>query len=141
MRNKSIEELNEQIAILKTQRPFVRKANVLKAVDIFSFLSLVMLPLSSYFYGRMGIYNSVFFAAVIVAVEITSLVLLGKNKFALHMVLRCLYFAAFVTWGYLYDRYDHEWAEIENFVHYIPAIVINLWSMVVSMREEIYVTN
>lgn len=36
-RNKSIEGLNKHVTTLKTQRPFVRKANVLKAVDFFLF--------------------------------------------------------------------------------------------------------
>ncbi|HIT60770.1 MAG TPA: SEL1-like repeat protein [Candidatus Fimousia stercorigallinarum] len=60
IRDKSIKELNEQITMLKTQRPFVRKANVLKAVDFFSLLSLVILLLPGLIYRGMIMYNMIF---------------------------------------------------------------------------------
>lgn len=133
-KNKSIEGLNEQVTTLKTQRPFVRKANVLKAVDIFSLLSLITLLLPSFLYRGMEIKN-IIFAVVIVSVEVTSFVLLCKNKFGLHSLLRFLFVATIITFNYLYD---YDWIEIENIARYIPVFAINLWSMIASLRKEIY---
>lgn len=133
-RNKSIEGLNEQVTTLKTQRPFVRKANVLKVVDIFSLLSLITLLLPRFLYLGMEMYN-IIFAVVIVAVEVTSFVLLCKNKFGFYSLLRFLFVAAIITFNYLYNYY---WIEIENIARCIPVFAINLWSMIASLRKEIY---
>lgn len=134
MRNKSIEGLNEQVTALRTQRPFIRKANVLKAVDIFSLLSLLILLLPRFVYYGMGMYN-IIFVIVIVAVEAVSFVLLCKNKFGFHSLLRFLFVAAIITFNYLYD---YDWIEIENIARCIPIFAINLWSMTASLRKEIY---
>lgn len=134
MRNKSIEGLNEQVATLKTQRPFVRKANVLKAVDVFSVLSLITLLLPNFLYRGIEI-KTILFAVVIVSVEVTSFVLLCKNKFGLHSMLRFLFVTAIITFNYLYD---YHWIEIENLARSIPFFAINLWSMIASLRKEIY---
>ena len=133
-RNKSIEGLNEQVTTLKTQRPFVRKANVLKAVDIFSLLTLITLLLPSFVYYGMGMYN-IIFAVMIVVVEVTSFVLLCKNKFGFHSLLRFLFVAAIITFNYLYD---YDWLEIENIARFIHVFVINLWSVIASLRKEVY---
>lgn len=134
MRNKSIEGLNEQVTTLKTQRPFVRKANVLKAVDIFSLLSLITLLLPSFLYRGIGMYD-IIFVVVIVAVEVTSFILLCKGKFGFHSLLRFPFVAAIITFSYLYN---YDWIEIENITRCIAVFAINLWSMIASLRKEIY---
>ena len=134
-RNQSIEELKEIVTTLKTQRPFVSKANVLKAVDFFSLLCLVMILLPSFIYhGLDSIYN-ITFIIVIAVVEIISFVLLSKAKFVFHSLLRFLFIGAIVTFNIIYDS---RWLESINIIRCIPFFVINLWSIATSFRKEIY---
>ncbi len=134
-RNKSIEGLNKHVTTLKTQRPFVRKANVLKAVDFFSLLSLITLLLPSFVYYGMGMYN-IIFVVMIVVVEVISFVLLCKNKFGFHSLLRFLFVAAIITFNYLHN---YDWIDVENIARNIPVFAINLWSMIASLKKEIYI--
>lgn len=134
-RNKSIEELNEQVVILKTQRPFVRKANVLKAVDFFSLLSLVILMLPSFLYHSMS-FLTIFFEVEIFAVEVTSFILLCKSKFGFHAFLRFLFVATIFPFIIFLD---YEQIEFINVAYCIPVIAINLWSIIASLRKEIYI--
>ena len=125
--------------MLKTQRPFVRKANVLKAVDFFSLLSLVILLLPGLIYRGMIMYNMIF-VILVMGGEVMSFVLLGKNKFGLHSLLRFLGIGTIIVLNYLFN---HSWLEynlleFENIAYYIPIFAINLWSMIVSFRKEIY---
>ena len=124
-RNKSIERLHEQIRILKTQRPFVRKANVLKAVDSFSFLGLITILIPNFIEFEIEIYN-ILFLFLLVVIEVISFVLLSKNKFGFHALLRFLFVVVMNVCNYLV--YDCDWIEVENITRYIPVFVINLWS-------------
>lgn len=72
--------------------------------------------------------------------EVMSFVLLGKNKFGLHSLLRFLGIGTIIVLNYLFN---HSWLEynlleFENIAYYIPIFAINLWSMIVSFRKEIY---
>lgn len=134
-RDKSIEGLNEEVVTLKTQRPFVRKTNVLKAVDFFSLLSLVVILLPSFIhYGVNSTYN-IIFIMVIAIVEILSFVLLSKGKFIFYSLLRFLFIGTIVTFNVIYDS---RWLESINMIRCIPFFIINLWSIVTSFKKEIY---
>lgn len=140
MRNKSIEGLNEQVAILKTQRPFVRKANVLIAVDVFSLLSIIGLLLPSLLYRGIEI-QYILFAVVIVSVEVASIVLICKKKYGLHSLLRFLLVILLLI--YLYGNWSviqirNHLSEIQILARSIPFFAINLWSIIASLRKEIY---
>lgn len=131
-RNKSIEGLNEQVTTLSTQRPFVRKANVLKAVDIFSLLSLVILLINI----RLSLLSDItIFLVVTVAVEVASFILLSKSKFGFHSLLRFLFVVTIITF-ITYQYYG--WYRFEYIKNCIPIFAINLWSMIASLRKEIY---
>lgn len=129
MRNNSIEGLNEQVATLKTQRPFVHKANVLIAVDVFSLLSIVEFLLPNLLWRGIEI-QYILFTIVIVSVEVVSIVLICKKKYGLHSLLRFLLVILLLIYLYgnwseiqiLNRLYDDIWSEAQILARSIPFL-------------------
>lgn len=136
--NNMIDNLRQQVASLKTQHPFIRKTNVLKAVDIFSFLLFIFLMLPIQIEWYPDLYLPIGILVMSIVVEVLSFVVLRKSKYGLHAFLR-LFLTMGVTllnFGYIYQDSDNLLACIPLI---IPYLVINSWSAIASLMAEVYV--
>lgn len=136
--NNMIDNLRQQVASLKTQHPFIRKANVLKSVDIFSFLLFffLMLPIQVGWYPDLYLPVGIFVISVVI--EVLSFIVLRKSKYGLHAFLRL-----FLTMGVALLNVEYIYQDSGNLLAYIvtiiPYFVINSWSAIASLRVEVYI--
>ncbi len=136
--NKKVIEANTNtITELRTQKPFIKKANVLCWIDIFALIVICVVFIRNGMYYRVEqpyIWQS--FAAGIIVTEILLLICLNKKLYVLHFIL-CLvmYGGTYLFWleYYIFYEMDH--------IALIPYGALLLWSAFASLRKEIYITH
>lgn len=137
----SITKQAAEIGRLNTQKPFVKKVNILRWMDFFSMVSLFVLGYVIYFSYDIGIlhlyddelYMCFGLALVAIALNILMLISLTKKRFIIHALL-CIAELAAVAFTIIIITANF----FPAMVVAIPYGLIALWRICASPIKEIY---
>ncbi len=145
----AIEEYNNTISDLKKQKPFIRKVNVLRAVDIMAFATMceAYIVYAGRYGGMLPLAMPETQAALGAVILIPLLLFcLAKRRYGLHSVLClllaigtcCIFVGRLINYMGLSGLLA---SELANYVHEIfPYCLLLLWSAFASLKKEIYVS-
>lgn len=137
----SIAEQGAEIGRLYTQKPFVKKVNILRWMDIFSIACLSVLGYviySSYDIGILRLYDDELYrcfglALAVIALNILMLISLAKRSFIIHALLCTVELGAAAFTIIIITEYF-----FPAMVVAIPYGLITLWRICASPIKEIY---
>lgn len=156
---KTIETQSQRISVLSGQKPCIRKVDLLRWLDILAVISLIGVM---FFWGMMGVdwsnlinfyseegFFGLLFASIIIASVVLQQRFLKKQRYMIHALL-CVSFgvSVIIWWYFLYFEVEDIfgfWAyageEVTVYFTILPCILILLFNIILSMKEEVYVTN